>query len=177
VRRYTFFRIRLKKPHSGNRYYGPMRRFFVIAVLVSALLAPVAARAAQGADGTVTLKNATGVFVVSGKGTIVGQIDKGRVRIEDPVPNDGGPAIVSGAEHARPLSDTKWLYSGNDVAFRMIGGTFAIRVEGQGVDLAFVGRGTITVTEKSFDSGQYSLDGGDTFKPVPTLQTTFLVGS
>src|SRR3989442_15450957 len=117
-----------------------MRRFLVIFSLVGALSAPgvgVAAKRNPG-DGTLSLRNANGVFVISGKGAVIGQIDRGRVKIVDPVSNDGPPAMVTGAEYVRDLTDTSALYAGSDVNFRMIGGTFSIRVSGKGVDLSFV---------------------------------------
>jgi hypothetical protein len=149
-----------------------MRRFFAITTLFATLVLAAAAAGARQSpgDGTLALKNASGVFVIQGKGAAIGQLDRGSVRILDPNPNDGPPAIVSGWEHTRDLTDKSSMWSGTDVNFRMIGGTFKIQISGKGIDLSFVGRGQVTLTGLgSSDDGRYSLDGGDTYKPIPLL--------
>src|ERR1044072_1893247 len=125
-----------------------MRRFFVITTVLTALAlaATAAAQKCSPGDGTLALKNASGVFVIQGKGAAIGQLDRGSVRILDPNPNDGPPAIVTGWEHSRDLTDKSSMWSGTDVNFRMIGGTFKIQISGKGIDLSFVGRGQVTLT-------------------------------
>ena len=159
-----------------------MRRFLLIPVLLLALAAPAAALAVSrsSGDGTFSIRNANGTYVITGKGAVIGQLDKGWVRIVDPSSTDGSGPIVSGAEHARPISDTTSLYSGTDVTFRMIGGTFTIRVSGQGIDFSFVGRGKVTlsvVDSVASADGRMSTDGGDTFRPLPAGSTTYTVSS
>jgi hypothetical protein len=151
-----------------------MRRFFLISTMLAVLALSTAAMAARRSpgDGTLALKNASGVFVIQGRGATIGQLDRGYVRILDPNPNDGPPAIVSGWEHTKDMTDKSSLWSGTDVNFRMIGGTFRIQVSGKGIDLSFVGRGTVTLTGLgSSDDGKYSLDGGDSYRPIPLLPT------
>jgi hypothetical protein len=156
-----------------------MRRLFLILATLAALLAaPVGTLAAHrgSGDGTVSLKNANGVFVISGKGAVIGQLDRGRVTIVDPISTDGPPAIVTGYEHSRDLTDKSALYAGTDVSFRMIGGTFKIQISGKGVDLSFVGRGVVTVVGLgTADDGKYSVDGGDTYRATPLVLTTLNV--
>ena len=155
-----------------------MRRFLIIAILLLVLVpasVAIAGKRSPG-DGTLALKNASGVFVIQGKGAVIGQLDRGYVRILDPNPNDGPPAIVSGWEHARDMTDKSSLWSGTDINFRMIGGTFRIQISGKGVDLSFVGRGSVTLTGLgSSDDGRYSVDGGDVCRPVPLLPATFSI--
>ena len=94
------------------------------------------------------------------------------MRIVDPNPSDGPPAIVSGWEHVKELADKSSLYSGTDVSFRMIGGTFRVQLSGKGIDLSFVGRGTTTLAGLgTSDDGKYSVDGGDTYRAIPPVQT------
>jgi hypothetical protein len=151
-----------------------MRRFLAIALLVL-LAVPAAGSAARRSpgDGTLSIKNGNGVFTISGKGVVLGQIDRGRVTIEDADPVGGVPK-VSGAVKVRDLTDTKALYSGSDINFRILGGWFKIRVVGVGVDLSFVGRGSITLAGAGSPAdGKVSLDGGDTYRPMPLTPTTF----
>jgi hypothetical protein len=163
-----------------------MRRFFVILAALAALAAPAAALAdrvgtpaAVATDGTASLTNASGTFKISGRGAVIGQIDRGSVKIVDPISTDGSGPIVTGAEHQRPLSDTTSLYSGTDVDFRIIGGSFTIVVSGSGIDLSFVGHGKVTLTgdAKALDDGKYSLDGGATYSTIVTASTTYTVGT
>ena len=154
-----------------------MRRFLLIAALLAGLAAPLAARAGS-TDGTVSLTDGSGTFTLSGRGAVIGQIDKGSVKTVDPIPGDGSGPIVTGAEHQRAISDTTSRYSGTDVSFRIIGGTFTVVVSGSGIDLSFVGHGKLTISAdpRVVDDGKYSFDGGTTYQPVlPGLQT-FNVG-
>jgi hypothetical protein len=60
------------------------------------------------------------------------------------------------------LTDTKALYSGTDIRFRVIGGFFRVKVIGSGMDLSVVGKGSVTLgpTLGLLTLGTYSLNGG-----------------
>lgn len=151
-----------------------MRRFFV--TLTLALLALPAVAFAGGAspgDGTLAVSNATGSVNIAVRGALIGQIDKGRITLEDPNPNDGKAPVVSGYESRRDLTDTKALYSGTDVRFRIIGGFFRAKVIGSGMDLSIVGRGSITLGPAVglLTGGTYSLNGA-TPQAFPTVLTS-----
>ena len=62
--------------------------------------------------------------MISGRGAVIGQVDRGSVQIVDPVAGDGSGPIVSGYEHVRNPTDTTSRYSGTDVNFRISGGQF-----------------------------------------------------
>src|SRR5437868_4081474 len=117
-----------------------MRRCFVPALL--ALLAVPATAFALGdvaGDGTLAVVNATGSINIAARGALIGQVDHGKVTLEDPNPNDGPAPVVWGYESKRDLSDTKALYSGADVRFRISGGFFRAKVVGSGMDISVVG--------------------------------------
>jgi hypothetical protein len=135
-----------------------------LATIALALLAmPAAALALGGAagDGTLAVVNAGGSVSIAAKGALIGQIDRGRVTLEDPNPNDGPAPVVWGYESKRDLTDTKALYSGNDIRFRLSGGFFRVKVVGSGVDLSVVGHGSVTLGPALgyLTAGTYSLNG------------------
>ncbi len=140
-----------------------MRRlsFILLLALLALPAAALAARADKG-DGVFELKGANGVFILTGRGVVLGQMDKGTVRVQDISPNDGQQPLVS-AEHSKPTDDpTATLYWGNDTHFKVTGGKYKLRFKGSGIDLTAIGVGSADVTGNalSLDTGTWSLDGG-----------------
>src|SRR5262249_6694917 len=103
------------------------------------------ARSAGPSDGALSVKNADGRVVMIGRGVVIGRFDTGQVTIKDPNPNDGAKPIVTGADVTSQLGEKTTRYSGSNVRFRIIGGTFSITVLGQDIDLSAVGRGMVTL--------------------------------
>lgn len=159
-----------------------MRAAAVVAGLFCVLVAASAGLSApagpDGNDGTVAVKGATGMIVISARGAVIGQLARGKVTLEDPNPNDGKKPVVYGAERVRDLSDTKSLYSGTDIRFRIIGGQFGVRVVGSGIDLSAVGRGLVTLgpTSGLLTAGTVSFDG-EREEEFPNVLTKRLLGS
>jgi hypothetical protein len=138
-----------------------MRRLLVI-LGVLALTAPAAGVAGRQdpGDGTFSLRGGHGTFTVSARGAVIGSFVHGKVVITDPIDGDGTGPIVSGDEWQKDRSDTTTVYGGTRVRFRLIGGTFRIRVIGTGVTLSVVGRGLVTLNGAgSGDDGGYSFNG------------------
>jgi hypothetical protein len=138
-----------------------MRRLLVI-LGVLALTAPAASVAGRQdpGDGTFSLRGGHGTFTVSARGAVIGSFVHGKVVITDPIDGDGTGPIVSGDEWQKDRSDTTTVYGGTRVRFRLIGGTFRIRVIGTGVTLSVVGRGLVTLNGAgSGDDGGYSFNG------------------
>jgi hypothetical protein len=140
-----------------------------------ALPAVSAAREHGPTDGTLSVRDGRGVVVVSGRGAAIGSFAKGSVTITDPIDGDGTGPIVMGDDFPpkeRDSDTTTWR--GNRVRFRIIGGTFTIRVQGRGINLSFVG--TATVKLNGLDDldadGMYSVNGGS-YTPVPALPLSF----
>jgi hypothetical protein len=156
-----------------------VKRLALICFVATLALAGSAVAAAPS-DGTLTVKNGIGRIVITGKGAIIGHFDTGYVQVKDPDPNDGTGAIVDGADATRFINEKTTRYSGTDVRFRMIGGTFAITIVATNIDLSLVGKGTVVIVGRGTDDdGSYSLNGAsatqlpfplpDSFslKPVP----------
>ena len=153
-----------------------MRRLLPFAVLALMLALPVGAAARQHSpnDGTLSIKDAKGIFTIQGRGGVIGSITQGRITISDPIDGDGTGPIVTGDDFPpieRDEDTTTWR--GNKVRFRIIGGTFRVVVNGRGVNLSFVGSGKVTLNGRGTDDdGTYSVNGSDYFA-VPGIAFPF----
>jgi hypothetical protein len=123
-------------------------------------------------DGALSIKNADGRVVVNGRGGVIGRLDKGQVTIKDPNPNDGTGPIVNGADSTQALADHTTRYSGSNIRFRIIGGSFTVTVFATGVDMSVIGRGLVTLDGSNGTDGTYALNG-DTAQPFPSFRFTF----
>src|SRR3954452_17074623 len=99
-----------------------MRHTLVLTLLTGALCAPAVALADHGdRDGTLAVRNATGMGAVTARGTLFGHCDRCTVVIAAPHPTDGSPPVVTPLSVVRvQLSDTRTSYSGNDLRFGII---------------------------------------------------------
>jgi hypothetical protein len=149
------------------------RHLAILAVLALALPAAARAMTRDAADGTLSVRQGHGVFVINARGGIIGSIARGRVVITDPVDGDGTGPIVSGDDWHKERSETTTVYGGTRVRFRLIGGKFMIRVVGSGVNLSIVGQGKVTLNgEGTDDDGVYSVNGG-AYEAVPATPFQF----
>jgi hypothetical protein len=156
-----------------------MRRLF-ITLLCGLVAAPAALAASQAVgDGVLELRavNATSLYISGVRGTLWGQLDKGKLVVTDPVDGDG-EIFVSGAEKTRLVSENVTVYTGSDIHFRVTGGRYRLAfLKASGVDLTAVGVGTVRVTGDPYalDTGDYSVDGRK-WTPVPLVETWFSFG-
>jgi hypothetical protein len=154
------------------KYFAP---FGVLAVLV--LTGTAAATTGGANDGALSVKNADGRVVFIGKGAVIGRFDTGQVTIKDPNPYDGTGPIVTGADQTQSLGERTTRYSGSNIRFRIIGGSFSVNVFGSDVDLSAVGRGMVTlngsIAKGSPDNGATYTLNGDAPRPFPMYPYTF----
>ena len=156
----------------------PMRRlYFMLLCGLVAVPTAVAAAHATG-DGVLELRGVNGTAVITGsRGTLWGQMDKGSLRVTDPVLIDG-PILVSGYEQKHPgLNEHVTVYTGNDIHFRVTSGRYRLSFKGTGIDLTAVGVGTADLTGDVLadDTGEYALDDGK-WLPVPWLERSVSFG-
>jgi hypothetical protein len=154
-----------------------MRRvLFACALFALALPATgPAARSAEG-DGTLVVRNASGIVNIAAKGSVIGSCDHCTIWIDDPESGDGSGPIVTGFEGKRDdLTETKSRWAGTDIRFRLIGGFARTRVRGSGIDLYVVGRGSATVRAWLTNTGTYAVDGGER-RPLPFDPLSFQLG-
>ena len=134
--------------------------------------AAIAARSAPG-DGVLELRSVNGLVVLTAKGVLWGQMDRGVMRITDLDPLVGKPPFVSGATHTRVTDDPNTtVYTGGNVHFRLTGGRYRIRFHGTSIDLTAVGVGTGSLVGEPNGmgkTGDYAVDGG-TWTPVPLFE-------
>src|SRR5256885_2803122 len=156
-----------------------MRRLLTFAVL-AALALPAAATARQRGpnDGTLSVKEGRGMVTISGRGAVIGSFVQGRVTISDPIDGDGTGPIVTGDDFP-PIdrSETTTTWRGNKVRFRMIGGTFKVVVRGRGINLSFVGKGSVIFNGAGTeDDGAYAANDGD-YSLIPSFPFTFYLSA
>ena len=154
-----------------------MRRLLILCALV-ALALPVGiqtARAAGAADGTLAVKNATGLVMVNANGVIIGHADKARITITD-VDHTDGRVIVLGADSKVVIAPTKTVYRGDDIRFKLLGGDNVLFIRGSGISLSAVGEGKVSLNAADIlNAGKFSIDDGP-FRPLPDLYQTFSFG-
>jgi hypothetical protein len=143
-----------------------MRKLVVLLCTFTALVAATVAWAAEPTGGTLSVERGRGAVMIDLKGSVVGRITAGTLRVTDQTPNDRFAAVVSG----RRLTETRVgprtvVYRGQGLRFRMLGGGYRIVARGVGITVSAVGRGTVLLDgEQRFvgdDTGVYSVDGTD----------------
>jgi hypothetical protein len=155
-----------------------MRRLFVI-LLASAVVAPAALAAPRAVgDGVLELKSADGRVVIGkdaapARGLLWGQMDRGKLIVVDPLPDDANQILVSGYDKKPTMTitdsgSTVTTYWGTNLHFRVTGGKYRLVFEGVGIDLTAIGAGTAYLTGDPdvFDAGYYAVDSGK-WVPMP----------
>ena len=155
-----------------------MRRLLV-PILLAAALVPAAALAAPGSpsDGTVSVKNADGKVAIVARGSFIGYCDSCSIWVNDPDPTDGSAPTITNSDTSQILSDTRTIYRGTAMRFRMVGGFWRVIVQGKGIDLSGIGHGQIVLsgTGGSTD-GTYQFDG-DIYRSMPDFELRFILGT
>jgi hypothetical protein len=112
--------------------------------------------------------------VLTGKGIVIGRLDKGDVKIVDLSPLDQWSPRVNGV----PRGKTVWL-RGKDVNFYVPGGRYKITVRGDGFSISARGQGNVTLTgnpDPTGATGTYALgDGGPL--AIPSVTDSFPFGA
>lgn len=163
-----------------------MRKTVVILVLL-ALAVPVAALSADFAtsagDGTLSVEDGRGTVQIQARGGVIGRLERGTVTIFDLTPEDANDPVVFGDDQPIMLvGETGIRYRGVGIRYRLIGGGFRIVINGRGIDLSAVGKGTGTIRGETLLPGLYSLDGADcrnepeSCDPLPEVTKSFKLG-
>jgi hypothetical protein len=153
------------------------RSLFALLAL-SAVMAVPAFAGAPATDGTLSVKDARGTVQLSSRGSLIGRFERGKVTITDPNPYDARRPAVLGAEVTVYRNAKTTVYSGKDVRIRIGGGMTHVRIEGRGIYLSAVGRGTGmidgagSVPAGVFYDGVWSLNDDD-YRSLPDEPTRF----
>ena len=159
----------------------------VLLVVLAALALPVAALSADLAsgagDGTLSVEDGRGTVTIQARGGVIGRLERGTITIFDLTPEDANDPVVFGDDQPVAfVGDTGIRYRGVGIRYRLIGGGFRIVINGRGIDLSAVGKGTGTIRGETIDPGLYSLDGADCRKepescePLPEIAKSFRLG-
>jgi opacity protein-like surface antigen len=151
-----------------------VRRILITCALI-ALALPAAAAAHVNApdDGTLTIKNADGMITIAARGGVIGRFDSGQLWVRDPNPDDQYEEAVTGAEKKTVKDEFVTVYTGKNVRFRYIGGSFQIKVKATGVGLGVVGKGKVTLQGTD---GTYSVNDSPA-QLFPVLPQTFALAA
>jgi hypothetical protein len=165
-----------------------MRTLSLFACSVAAALAVVGiAPAAEPTVGSLSVEGGKGVVTVDLRGSVLGRLTAGSLRVVDTTPRDPYTALVVGRRLTQErLGPRAVLYRGQGLRFRMLGGGYRITVRGTGISLSVVGKGTVSLSGDrklaGDDAGVYSLDGVDCgTEPelcveLPDIPTRFVLG-
>ena len=155
-----------------------MRRTLQALVLVATLALPAAISAA-GTDGTLSVKRGRGLIVLKFKGTAIGRLANGRVRIKDATPFDDQITQFRNCRRFRYINASTAVCIGRNISFRAVDGRYAVTVLGSGIYLSAVGRGTVLVDgagDQGVADGVMSIDD-EPYQSLPDIATSFELGT
>jgi hypothetical protein len=155
-----------------------MARTLLIVVLTAAMALPATLSAATATDGTLSVKRGHGIVRLVFKGTAIGRLTQGKVRIIDKRPFDSNSPQF---RHCRVnyISLSTTVCTGRKLSFRAVDGRYTVRVQGSGMYLSAVGRGSVMVDgvgDQGMPDGVMSLDDGP-YQSLPDSATTFDLGT
>jgi len=118
-------------------------------------------------DGTFSVRSGKGFVRIIARGTIIGSVANGQVRVVDRSPFDDRYPVVRGGKLKQSTFNSV-TRQGKNVRFRLGGGMYRLRITGRRINLSAVGRGAVVLDgdERYADTGLYSLNGEE-FLPVP----------
>ncbi len=155
-----------------------MARTLALVVLAAALTLPATLSAATATDGTLSVKRGHGIVLLKFTGTAIGRLAQGKVRIIDKKPFDANSPVFRHCR-VRYLSATTTLCTGRRLSFRATDGRYVVRVQGGGMYLSAVGRGTVMVDgvgDQGLPDGVMSIDDGP-YQSLPDAPMTFDLGT
>ena len=166
-----------------------MRKVAIISYAFAAAFAVLSglAGAAEPNVGVLSVERGKGVVMLDLRGSVLGRLATGTLRVTDNTPGDRYGALVVGRKLVQErVGPRTILYRGQGMRFRMLGGGYRILVRGIGIDVSAVGRGVVMLdgdpTVPGEDTGVYSLDGADCelepelCAPLPTEPVRFVLG-
>lgn len=165
-----------------------MRKLVLLVCAATALTAASVGLAfpQQPTPGTLSVERGRGVVMIDLKGSVVGRLTAGSLRVTDHTPYDRYTAVVSGRKLTQERVGPRTIvYRGAGLRFRLLGGGYRMVARGTGITVSAVGRGNVMLDgEPRFeadDLGVYSLDGTDcsveplTCTPLPLEPERFVL--
>ncbi len=143
-----------------------MRKPILFACSIAAAAVLGASAGAAGPDvGVLSVEDGRGMVMLDLKGSVLGRLSTGTLRVTDQTPWDRYSALVVGRKLTQERVGLKTVvYRGQGLRFRMVGGGYRIVVRGSGISVSAVGRGVVSLDADprlpGEDVGVYSLDDG-----------------
>jgi len=164
-----------------------MLALFACSAVLAGLLSGLAG-AAEPTSGTLSVESGRGVVTLDIRGSVLGRLAGGVLRVTDQTPNDRFTPLVVGRKVTQDRVNAKTtMYRGVGLRFRMLGGGYRLVMRGTGIDVSAVGKGSVVLDgEPRFlgdDAGVYSLDGVDCGQnpelclQLPTEPVRFVLGA
>jgi hypothetical protein len=137
------------------------------------------ASASEPTSGTLSVERGKGVVMIDLRGSVLGKLTSGSLRVTDQTPNDKYAPLVVGKKITQERVGPRTLvYRGQGLRFRLVGGGYRMVARGTGISVSAVGRGVVMLDGEprwpGDDVGIYSRDGADcsteaeTCVPLPT---------
>lgn len=121
-----------------------MRRICTLILIVAALAVPAGAFAGRLGDGSLNVSGATGGIVLSGKGVVFGHVARGTIIVLSYKPDGNAVPQVSSAKMTLSSDASSVNYSGSDMRFLFPGGRYKLEIDGTGIDISAVGKGSVS---------------------------------
>lgn len=163
-----------------------MRTLTLLACSLIATVVVASSGAAEPNTGTLSVDQGRGVVMLDLRGSVLGRLGAGTLRVTDLTPRDRFGEIVFGRKISEELLGPRTvLYRGQGLRFRMVGGGYRIVVRGSGISVSAVGRGVVSLDgERRGEeaTGIYSLSGADCWveptlcTPLPDELERFVLG-
>ena len=143
-----------------------MRSLILFASIVTAGAIVCSAGAASPNAGELSVERGKGAVILEIRGSVLGRLGAGSLRVTDTSPRDPFEELVTGRKVVEErIGPRTVLYRGFGLRFRMVGGSYRIGARGSGISLSAVGRGFVTLDgdrkAPTDDMGVYSLTGAD----------------
>jgi hypothetical protein len=163
-----------------------MRKLIVLLCTFAALVAVTVAWADEPTAGTLSVERGRGAVMIDLKGSVLGRVTSGTLRVTDHTPNDKYAAVVFGRKLTQErVGPRTVVYRGQGLRFRLLGGGYRMVARGSGITVSAVGRGSVMLDGdprfEADDVGVYSLDGTDcsveplSCTPLPLEPERFLL--
>jgi hypothetical protein len=107
------------------------------------------------------LRRGVGYAAVWDRGSVLGRVAAGRVRVINLAGGGVPSGWVRGCEHRRGRLVGVLLCQGSDVRFWIHGGTWKIQVRGRGINVSGVVRGTLALDRAPGGRGIFSVGDSD----------------
>ena len=167
-----------------------MRKLALIPSAIAVIFAAIVglASAAEPSAGALSVARGKGVVMLDLRGSVLGRLTSGTLRVTDHTPGDRYVALVVGRKLTQERVGLRTVvYRGQGLRFRMLGGGYRIVARGTGIDVSAVGRGVVMLDgeakEPGEDTGVYSLEPGadcglepQLCAPLPTEPERFVLG-